>query len=88
MLNPARHIVQLATDKGKEQMKEKNTSDLSLGLQRRKVLGWVGLGVAGAFAIKALPMKFISKRIERKNKVKVSINELAVKRNKKVTRHG
>ncbi|MCL4511077.1 MAG: hypothetical protein M1470_08425 [Bacteroidetes bacterium] len=69
-------------------MKEKQNSDLSSGLQRRKILGWVGLGLVGAFAVKALPMKFISKRIERKNKVKVSINELAVKRNKKATRHG
>lgn len=58
------------------------------GLQRRRFLGWMGLGLFGAFAVQSLPFRFLSGKIAKKNsrskKVKVSVNQLAVKRSKRV----
>ncbi len=63
------------------------------GLQRRKMLGWMGVGIIGAFALNVLPFKIFPKRIFRRNKVKspgtiVAINDLAVKRSRKASRNG
>lgn len=73
-------------DVEKEQKMEREKSDLKKGLGRRQILGWMGLGLIGAFAINALPFKFISRRFRRQSRrsknVNVSINGMAVKRNK------
>jgi len=69
-------------------MVQDKDSKISSGLQRRKILEWVGIGLIGGFVIKAFPVRFVGKRLERKKPVKVSLNELAVKRNTKVVRNG
>ncbi len=61
------------------------------GLQRRKILGWMGVGIVGAMAFKALPFKLISrnggKRSNAKRDARVAINGMAVKRGKKVSKN-
>lgn len=67
-------------------MKKRTESNFSTSPQRRRLLGWMGMGILGAFAIKAIPFGLLSKKVAGKNrakaKVNISINELAVKRNK------
>ena len=63
------------------------------GAERRKVLGWMGIGIVGAIAVSAMPFKSIPKRLVRKHKVRsgkaqVVINNMAVKRTRKVSRNG
>jgi len=56
---------------------------------RRKILGWLGLGAIGAVIFKLSPMeKTVARKLARKTdeKISISINEHAVKRNKKVAR--
>ena len=69
-------------------MKNKTESNFSTGPQRRKLLGWIGIGILAAFAIKAIPFRILPEKLgeekRSKGKVNISINELAVKRAKKV----
>ena len=63
------------------------------GAERRKVLGWMGIGIVGAIAMSAMPFKSIPKRLVRKHKgrsgkARVIINSMAVKRTRKVSRNG
>lgn len=52
---------------------------------RRRILGWLGLGVGAAVIAKALPIKLFSKRFgpRKSERILISINKSAVKRNKK-----
>jgi hypothetical protein len=55
---------------------------------RRRVLGWLGLGVAAAVIARTLPIKLFSRKKsvpKKSEKILISINKMAVKRNKKVT---
>ncbi|MFZ1082958.1 MAG: hypothetical protein WAO19_13650 [Candidatus Kryptoniota bacterium] len=69
-------------------MKKKTELSCSTDPVRRRLLGWMGIGILGTLVIKTIPFKFVSKKATRKNrtyeKVKVSINDLAVRRNPKV----
>ena len=69
---------------------DRESSSVS-GLQRRKILGWMGVGIVGAMAFKALPFKLMSKRGGRRKSAKpdalVAINGMAVKRGKKVSKN-
>ena len=69
-------------------MKKKAESSFSNSPYRRKLLGWMGIGILAAFAAKVIPFRFVSKKAAEekrlKDKVNISINELAVKRTKKV----
>lgn len=59
-----------------------------VGLQRRKILGWLGLGVVGAMVIKILPVRITKKHVRAEHeKVLIKVNESAVKRCKKVSRN-
>lgn len=60
------------------------------GSQRRKILGWIGLGAVSAIIFRVFPLKkAVSKRLLRKDdeKILISINKNAVKRIRKVTRN-
>lgn len=59
---------------------------LADGRRRRKILGIMGLGTLGLIIMNSLPFKIISRRSSRVHgaKSRVTLNELAVKRNKKV----
>ncbi len=54
---------------------------------RRKFLGWMGVGVAGVFALGMMPARIFSKSVVRmrnkSTKIKAIPNELAVKRSKR-----
>ncbi len=74
-------------------MKDKPELNPPVAVQRRKILGWLGLGIVGAFAINALPFKPLSRRLvgmnkPKRGKARVAINDLAVKRTKKAGRNG
>jgi hypothetical protein len=80
----------------KSKQSETNAGDNSLpnadpGVQRRKILGWIGVGIVGSMAFKVLPLKLISGRGGRRKSVKpdarVAINGMAVKRGKKVSKN-
>lgn len=61
------------------------------GSQRRKILGWLGVGAVGAMIIEMLPMKrIVSKNLMKKKseKVSIAINKDAVKRSRKAARNG
>ncbi len=56
-------------------------------LTRRKILGWLGLGTVASILLNMLPMKkMVAKRIMRKSdeKISISLNQYAVKRNRKI----
>ena len=62
---------------------EQSESGNMAGMNRRKIIGWLGLSVAGAMVLKMLPMrKTVSKKLRKKDneKILVSINNSAVKR--------
>ncbi len=71
---------------------ETAVSEDALGSQRRRMLGWLSMGVIGAVAFNVLPFKrltgglFTRKRPGKANK-RVAINEMAVKRNRKASRN-
>ncbi len=52
---------------------------------RRRILGWLGLGVAVAVVGRAWPIKLFSKKSEprKSERILILINKSAVKRNKK-----
>ena len=49
---------------------------------RKKFFNIFGLGLLGMMITRSFPIKFLSKDNERKKKIKVEINPLAVKREK------
>ncbi len=57
------------------------------GMARRKFLGFLGVGLAGALAVKAIPGRFVSTKLsgmrKKSKEIKAIPNELAVKRSKK-----
>ncbi len=61
------------------------------GIERRKILGWLGIGIVGTMAFKILPLNLISRRGGKRKSAKpdarVAINGMAVKRGKKVSRN-
>lgn len=62
-------------------------SNTKKNLQRRKILGWLGLGAVGAMVFKILPIKkIVSKKFMRHNteKIPISMNKSAVKRSKRI----
>jgi len=66
-------------------------SDSNSGLQRRKILGWLGFGAVGALIFRLLPMKkAISKRFLHGDdeEISISINKNAVKRSGKIKKNG
>jgi hypothetical protein len=74
-------------------MKDKSELNPPVAAQRRRILGWMGLGIVGAFAINALPFKSLSRRMVGKNKAggrkpRIALNDSAVKRTKKADRNG
>jgi hypothetical protein len=61
--------------------------------QRRKIIGWMGVGIVGALAVNTLPFKLFSKKLFSRNRFKppakgVTINDMAVKRDRKARRNG
>jgi hypothetical protein len=69
---------------------EQSEMEKKNGSQRRKILGWLGVGAVGAMIIEMLPMKrIVSKNLMKKKseKVAIAINKDAVKRSRKVTRN-
>lgn len=62
------------------------------GIERRKLLGWIGFGIVGVLALNKLPFRLFPRRIGSMKKQKsrgprISINEMAVRRTKKVGRN-
>ncbi|HUI31148.1 MAG TPA: hypothetical protein VLX91_13130 [Candidatus Acidoferrales bacterium] len=71
-------------------MNEQSSSKTKVGQQRRKILGWLGLGAIGTMIFRIVPMKkAVSRRLLRKNeeKISIAINKYSVKRNKKVMKN-
>ncbi len=73
--------------------RDRQVSNSELSAQRRKLLGWMGISIVGAIAVKALPFKSFSRRLVTRrrrgaSKAQVAINEMAVKRTRKVSRNG
>jgi len=63
------------------------------GVQRRKMIGWMGLGIVGALTVNKLPFRFLSRRVSAAKalgakKAHVAINDMAVKRTGKASRNG
>jgi len=68
-------------------MQGNSNSKSASRLERRKILKWLGVGAVGAFVLRMLPLKSaISKKVMKtdKERISISINKSAVKRNKAV----
>ncbi len=70
---------------------EKSKFSAGFRLPRRRILRWLGLSALSTMIFRIVPIKkMVSKEFLRKGdqKISISINKYAVKRNGKVTKNG